>query len=369
MPSDITGTEILDEEEGTGRRRMRFVTGADLRQHHPRRRDQPHARPRPQAALLQAMQEYKVTGRRRRLSAGEAVPGARHAEPDRAGRHLSACPKPSSTASCSRSWLTTPASRRNWPSRRRRPRGELPTLEPLLDRDAILKIQKVVRKVLIGRSVTTYAVTLARATRPHSEEAPDFVKKYLSWGAGPAGLPGDAAGGEGKCAARRTCACLDGGYSLRGPARAAAPAGRQTSVRDSDGVTTDHIVEKLFRYDPRNRVRRPFFGVRRFIPPALVFHPQKKPKRRLKAPALQRAKRTMSNRYFDPDGLSRIGNMELVARQVVEGFLTGRHRSPYHGFSVEYLDHRAYTPGDEIRSIDWKILARTNKYFVKTIPG
>jgi uncharacterized protein (DUF58 family) len=73
----------------------------------------------------------------------------------------------------------------------------------------------------------------------------------------------------------------------------------------------------------------------------------------------------MANRFFDPDGLSRIGNMELVARQVVEGFLTGRHRSPYHGFSVEYLDHRAYTPGDELRSIDWKILARTNKYYVK----
>ena len=73
----------------------------------------------------------------------------------------------------------------------------------------------------------------------------------------------------------------------------------------------------------------------------------------------------MANRYFDPEGLARVGNMELVARQVVEGFLTGRHRSPYHGFSVEYLDHRAYTPGDEIRSLDWKILARTNKYFIK----
>src|SRR6267143_821930 len=73
----------------------------------------------------------------------------------------------------------------------------------------------------------------------------------------------------------------------------------------------------------------------------------------------------MTNRYFDPDGLSRVGNMELVARQVVEGFLTGRHRSPYHGFSVEYLDHRAYAPGDELRTLDWKILARTNKYFVK----
>jgi uncharacterized protein (DUF58 family) len=73
----------------------------------------------------------------------------------------------------------------------------------------------------------------------------------------------------------------------------------------------------------------------------------------------------MANKYFDPDGLSRVGNMELVARQVVEGFLTGRHRSPYHGFSVEYLDHRAYSPGDEIRTIDWKILARTDRYFVK----
>jgi uncharacterized protein (DUF58 family) len=73
----------------------------------------------------------------------------------------------------------------------------------------------------------------------------------------------------------------------------------------------------------------------------------------------------MSNRYLDPEGLARVGNMELVARQVVEGFLTGRHRSPYHGFSVEYLDHRAYTPGDELRTLDWKILARTNKYYVK----
>jgi uncharacterized protein (DUF58 family) len=70
-------------------------------------------------------------------------------------------------------------------------------------------------------------------------------------------------------------------------------------------------------------------------------------------------------KFFDPDGLSKLGNLELVARQVVEGFLTGRHRSPYHGFSVEYLDHRPYVPGDELRSLDWKILARTDKYHVK----
>src|SRR5438132_2018302 len=73
----------------------------------------------------------------------------------------------------------------------------------------------------------------------------------------------------------------------------------------------------------------------------------------------------MANHFLDTEGLARVGNMELVARQVVEGFLTGRHRSPYHGFSVEYLDHRSYAPGDEIRTLDWKILARTNKYYVK----
>lgn len=71
------------------------------------------------------------------------------------------------------------------------------------------------------------------------------------------------------------------------------------------------------------------------------------------------------SKYWDPAGLARVGSLELVARQVVEGFLTGRHRSPYHGFSVEYLDHRAYTPGDEIRTVDWKVLARTDKYYVK----
>ena len=69
--------------------------------------------------------------------------------------------------------------------------------------------------------------------------------------------------------------------------------------------------------------------------------------------------------YFDPAGLARIGNLELIAKQVVEGFLTGKHRSPYHGFSVEYLDHRSYTPGDDLRTLDWKVHARSDKHYVK----
>jgi uncharacterized protein (DUF58 family) len=69
--------------------------------------------------------------------------------------------------------------------------------------------------------------------------------------------------------------------------------------------------------------------------------------------------------FLDPEALARIGSMDLVAREVVEGFVSGRHRSPYHGFSVEYADHRAYAPGDELRALDWKLLARTDRYFIK----
>lgn len=72
-----------------------------------------------------------------------------------------------------------------------------------------------------------------------------------------------------------------------------------------------------------------------------------------------------TSNYLDPEALARIGSLELVAREVVEGFVSGRHRSPYHGFSVEYADHRAYSPGDELRMLDWKILARSDKYYVK----
>lgn len=68
---------------------------------------------------------------------------------------------------------------------------------------------------------------------------------------------------------------------------------------------------------------------------------------------------------LDPHKLAKVARMELVARQVVEGFIAGRHPSPYHGSSVEYADHRPYTVGDETRTLDWKLLAKTDKYYVK----
>jgi uncharacterized protein (DUF58 family) len=68
---------------------------------------------------------------------------------------------------------------------------------------------------------------------------------------------------------------------------------------------------------------------------------------------------------IDPDVPRRFGNLELLARQVVEGFITGLHKSPFHGFSVEFAEHRIYNPGESTRFIDWKLYARTEKLFVK----
>jgi uncharacterized protein (DUF58 family) len=68
---------------------------------------------------------------------------------------------------------------------------------------------------------------------------------------------------------------------------------------------------------------------------------------------------------LDPADVARLGGIEIVAQGVVEGFLAGIHRSPFRGFSVEFTEHRAYQPGDEPRYLDWKMLARSDRLFVK----
>ncbi len=70
-------------------------------------------------------------------------------------------------------------------------------------------------------------------------------------------------------------------------------------------------------------------------------------------------------RFIDPASLARIGNLEWIARWVVEGFISGLHRSPHLGFSTDFAEHRPYAPGDDIRRIDWRVFARTERYYVK----
>ncbi|MFW6061575.1 MAG: DUF58 domain-containing protein [Planctomycetota bacterium] len=70
-------------------------------------------------------------------------------------------------------------------------------------------------------------------------------------------------------------------------------------------------------------------------------------------------------KYLDPKVLSRITRLDLQARLVVEGFISGLHRSPFHGFSVEFASHREYVPGDDLKHLDWKVLGKTDRHYIK----
>ena len=70
-------------------------------------------------------------------------------------------------------------------------------------------------------------------------------------------------------------------------------------------------------------------------------------------------------RFVDPKILARIGNLELLARTVVDGFINGLHRAPFFGASIDFAEHRGYVAGDDIRRVDWRLYARTDRYYVK----
>jgi uncharacterized protein (DUF58 family) len=70
-------------------------------------------------------------------------------------------------------------------------------------------------------------------------------------------------------------------------------------------------------------------------------------------------------KYLDPLVLAKVRSLELKARLIVEGYLSGMHKSPYHGFSVEFAQHREYVPGDDIKHVDWKVYGRTNRFYLK----
>src|SRR3989454_8903557 len=70
-------------------------------------------------------------------------------------------------------------------------------------------------------------------------------------------------------------------------------------------------------------------------------------------------------RFVDPKILARIGNLELLARTVVDGFINGLHRAPYFGASIDFAEHRGYVAGDDIRRVDWRVYARTDRDYVQ----
>jgi len=77
------------------------------------------------------------------------------------------------------------------------------------------------------------------------------------------------------------------------------------------------------------------------------------------------AQRGDARSLLDPYFVGKLRRLDLIARLVVEGFITGLHKSPYHGFSVEFAEHRPYMPGDPIRAVDWRVYAKTDRFFIK----
>src|SRR5215471_16093928 len=183
MPSDITGTELLEEEEGTGRRRLRFVKGP-IFGHIILGDEINRTPPKTQAALLQAMQEYKVTtaGQDYPLEKPFLVLGTQNPIEQEGTYPL---PEAQLDRFMFKVIVDYPSYEEEVQIAETTTSGEMPKLESVLDQATILEMQRVVRKVLVGRTVTAYSVKLARATRAAGDEAPDFIKKYLTWGAGP----------------------------------------------------------------------------------------------------------------------------------------------------------------------------------------
>ena len=69
--------------------------------------------------------------------------------------------------------------------------------------------------------------------------------------------------------------------------------------------------------------------------------------------------------FLDPQTLNKLKGLELKARLIVEGYVSGMHKSPYHGFSVEFAEHREYVPGDDLRYVDWKVFGKSDRIYLK----
>jgi len=247
MPSDITGTEILEEDQLTGKRVMRFVRGpifanmvlADEINRTP---------PKTQAALLQAMQEYHVTvaGEHHYLDKPFFVLGTQNPI-ESEGTY------PLPEAALDRFMFKIKV---DYPSLDEEIDIALTTtrqlpeeLDPVLAKEEILRMQEVVRDVIVARPVASYAARLVRSTRPIEEDKPDIVRRYLTWGAGPRACQALLLGGKAR-------ALLDGRLhvSIEDIAFIAKPVLRHRLVTnftaESEDVSTDDVIDQLLEELP-----------------------------------------------------------------------------------------------------------------------
>ena len=203
--------------------------------------------------------------------------------------------------------------------------------------DEIERLHAVVREVPAADNVVDYATRLVRATRPAgpTEAPPDFVRQWVRWGAGPRA-------GQALLLGAKARALLEGrsAVALEDVRAVALPVLRHRILlnfqAEADGIDADQVVRRLLEtFRPDASRRRPAL-----MPTCL--------------PTL-----------LDPAVLTALGDLELVARVTVDGTVSGLHRSPFHGYSAEFSQYRHYRPGDDLKYVDWKLFARTDRIYTK----
>lgn len=244
MPSDITGTEIIEENVSTGEKFFKFVKGpifaniilADEINRTP---------PKTQSALLEAMQEYRVTagGQTYELEQPFFVLATQNPIEMEGTYPL---PEAQLDRFMFNIWIDYPSFDEEVEIVRKTTSSYQPNVEKVLSKNEILKLQDVVRKVPVADNVIEYAVKIVTMTRPNSNGVPDFVKHWISWGAGPRASQYLILGAKAK-------AILNGKFTptIDDVRSVALPVLRHRIVTnfnaEADGVTSVEIVEKLLK--------------------------------------------------------------------------------------------------------------------------
>ena len=146
----------------------------------------------------------------------------------------------------------------------------------------------------------------------------------------------------------------------------------------SEGITSDTVIKKLIeetpskdkRTDPRRAVQEDFRIVIVSRPSGFALSPRGMNSRSLTQPRSPEdspvaVKEDDPRRFLHPDTIAKISRLDVRARQVVEGFISGMHKSPLFGHSIEFVQHREYTAGDDIRHLDWKVWSKTDRFYIK----
>ncbi|GIV62461.1 MAG: ATPase AAA [Rhodothermaceae bacterium] len=245
MPSDITGTEIIEEDAATGRRQFRFVQGpifanvilADEINRTP---------PKTQAALLEAMQEHRVTAAGQTFTLAEPFFVLATQNPiEQEGTYP--LPEAQLDRFMLNLWLDYPTFAQEVEVVRNTTSARQVAVEPVMSREELLTFQAYVRQVPVADNVIEYAVRLVGATRPGRPEAPEFVNNYLSYGAGPRASQYLILGAK-------ALALLDGRLTplIEDVNRMAVPVLRHRIVpnfnAEAEGISTVDLIERLLAY-------------------------------------------------------------------------------------------------------------------------